>query len=112
MHNHSCLGGIFVSTLDVLEAMLSLTVCVPVMYDDELLFLFSSNILRTSKIHRSSEKRHFLRSKKTHRHSGNYLVSGCFEPCQPQRIISGLKTYFNPSPSYSAYKLLNHKIPK
>ena len=28
------------------------------------------------------------------------LVSWCFEPSQPQRIMSGLKTKFNPSPSY------------
>ena len=36
-----------------------------------------------------------------------------FEPSQPQRIIiSGLKTYFNLSPSYSANKSSNQKISK
>ena len=33
------------------------------------------------------------------------LVTQCFEPSQPLRIISGLKTNFSPSPSYSAHKL-------
>ena len=33
------------------------------------------------------------------------LVSWCFEPSQPQRIISGLKTNFSLSPSYSLNKL-------
>ena len=34
-------------------------------------------------------------------------ASRCFEPSQSLRIISGLKTNFNPSLSYSAYKSLN-----
>ena len=38
------------------------------------------------------------------------LDSWCFEPSQPQRIISGLKTNFNLSPSYSAQKSSNHKF--
>ena len=37
------------------------------------------------------------------------LVSWCFEPSQPQRIISGLNTNFNLSPSYSFHKSLHHK---
>ena len=36
-------------------------------------------------------------------------VSWCFESCQPQRIISGLKTNFSLSPSYSFHKSLYHK---
>ena len=31
----------------------------------------------------------------------SWLVSWCFEPSQPQRITSGLKTNFSLSPSYS-----------
>ena len=34
-------------------------------------------------------------------------VSWCFEPSQPQRITSGLKTNFSLSPSYSLNKLQN-----
>ena len=34
----------------------------------------------------------------------------CFEPSQPQRVISGLKTNFSLSPSCSAHKSQNHKI--
>ena len=34
------------------------------------------------------------------------------EPSQPQRIISGLKTNFSLSPSYSAYQPSNHKFCK
>ena len=34
------------------------------------------------------------------------LASWHFEPSKPQRIVSGLKTNFNPSPSYSAICLL------
>ena len=33
------------------------------------------------------------------------LVSWCFEPSQPQRITSGLKTNFSLSPSYSLNRL-------
>ena len=33
------------------------------------------------------------------------LASWCFEPSQLKRIISGLKTNFNPSPNYSFHKL-------
>ena len=33
-------------------------------------------------------------------HTESYLLSWCFEPSQPQRIISGLKTNFSLSPSY------------
>ena len=40
------------------------------------------------------------------------LVSWCFEPSQPPRIISGLKTNFNLSPIYSAQKSPNHKFSK
>ena len=35
------------------------------------------------------------------------LVSWCFEPSQPQRIILGLTTNFNLSPSYSKWRLSN-----
>ena len=35
------------------------------------------------------------------------LVSWCFEPNQPLRIISGLKTNFNPFFSYSTHKSVN-----
>ena len=35
-----------------------------------------------------------------------------FEPSQPQRITSGLKTMFNPSPIYSTRKSSNHKLSK
>ena len=31
---------------------------------------------------------------------GGYLVNWYLEPSQPQRVISGLKTNFNPSPRY------------
>ena len=37
-------------------------------------------------------------------------VSWCSETRQPQRITLGLKTNFNQCPSYSAHKLLKHKI--
>ena len=37
------------------------------------------------------------------------LVSWCFEPSQPQRITSGLKTNFTLSPSYSFHKSSYHK---
>ena len=38
------------------------------------------------------------------------LISWYFEPSQPQRIISALKTNFNLSPSYSAHKSPNHNF--
>ena len=38
------------------------------------------------------------------------LVCWCFEPCQPQRIISGLNTNFTLSPSYSFHKSSYHKL--
>ena len=34
----------------------------------------------------------------------NLFVSWCFEPCQPQMIVAGLKTNLNRSPSYSFHK--------
>ena len=37
------------------------------------------------------------------------LVSGCFEPSQPQRITSGLYTNFTLSPSHSFHKSSYHK---
>ena len=40
----------------------------------------------------------------------NGLVSWYFEPSWPQRIISGLKTNFSLSPSYSARKSSSHKF--
>ena len=41
--------------------------------------------------------------------AGSWLVSGCFEPSQPQRITSGLNTNFSLSPSYSFHESLYHK---
>ena len=38
------------------------------------------------------------------------LVGWYFEPSQPQRVTSGLKTNFNLSPGYSAHKSLNYKF--
>ena len=38
------------------------------------------------------------------------LVSWYFEPSQPQRITSRLKTMFNLTPIYSARKSSNHKL--
>ena len=38
-----------------------------------------------------------------------YVFSWCFEPSQPQRITSGLKTNFNISPIYLFRKSLYHK---
>ena len=43
---------------------------------------------------------------------GGWLVSWCFEPSQPQRTISGLKTNFNLSPTYSAHKSSNDTFSK
>ena len=40
------------------------------------------------------------------------LLSWYFEPSQPQRITSGLKTMFSLSPIYSARKSSNHKLSK
>ena len=40
------------------------------------------------------------------------LVSWYFEPSQPQKIKSGLKTLFSQFPIYSAHKSSNHKLPK
>ena len=40
------------------------------------------------------------------------FVCLCFEPSQPQRIMSGLKTNFNLSPCYCACKSSNHKFSK
>ena len=37
------------------------------------------------------------------------LVRWCYEPSQPKRITSGLKTNFNLSPAYSFQKSLFHK---
>ena len=51
--------------------------------------------------------RHYLW---TQAHTVSYLVSWCFEPVQPQRIISGPKTNFSLSPSYSEHKSSNHKF--
>ena len=39
-----------------------------------------------------------------------YLVSWYFEPSQPQRVTSWLKTMFNLPSIYSARKSLNHKL--
>ena len=39
----------------------------------------------------------------------SHLVSRRFEPSQTEKIISGLKTYSNRSPSYSFYKPWYHK---
>ena len=47
-----------------------------------------------------------------HRHNRKRereLVSCCIEPSQPKRIISGLKTNFNLSPTYSFHQSLHHK---
>ena len=44
------------------------------------------------------------------RRTVSYLVSWHFEPSQPQRITSRLKTMFNLSPIYSARKSSNHKL--
>ena len=52
---------------------------------------------------------HFKNSDTTG-HSAKKLVRWYFEPSQPQRISSGLKTNFNPSPSHSAHKTSNHKF--
>ncbi|WP_419582467.1 hypothetical protein, partial [Thiolapillus sp.] len=42
---------------------------------------------------------------------GNFfLVSWYFEPSQPQRVTSWLKTMFNLSSIYSARKSSNHKL--
>ena len=41
-----------------------------------------------------------------------WLVTWYFEPSQPQKIISGLKTNFNLSPNYSTHKSANHKFSK
>ena len=43
------------------------------------------------------------------RASPSHLVRWCFEPSQPQRILSGLKTNFNLAPSYSFRKSLCRK---
>ena len=42
----------------------------------------------------------------------NLLVNWYFEPSQPQRITSRLKTMFNLSLIYSALKSSNHKLVK
>ena len=39
----------------------------------------------------------------------SWFASWCYKPSQPQRIISGLKTNFNLSASYSSHKSLYHK---
>ena len=44
-------------------------------------------------------------------HWDSWLVSRCFEPNQPQRIISGLKTNFSLSPRYSFHKSFHHGSP-
>ena len=41
---------------------------------------------------------------------GGGVDKWCFEPSQPQRIISGLETNISPSPTYSAQKSWKHKI--
>ena len=38
------------------------------------------------------------------------LLIGVFEPSQPQRIVSGLKTYYNLSPSYSFHESVNSSL--
>ena len=48
-------------------------------------------------------------------HDGNsfevsWSVRWYFEPCQPQSVISGLKTKFNLSSSYSVHKSSKHKF--
>ena len=45
----------------------------------------------------------------TNRQRVRERVSGYFEPSKPQWLISGLKTNFNLSPSYSVHKSLYHK---
>ena len=44
--------------------------------------------------------------------SNTKFVSWYFEPSEPQRITSGLKTNFNLSASYSAHNSSNHKFSK
>ena len=46
---------------------------------------------------------------KQRKHQNTQLLSWCFEPSQPQKITSGLNTYFTLSPSYSFHKSLYHK---
>ena len=61
---------------------------------------FASSVLVAQMIHsillQTGEADEFYRLK---------LVSWCFEPSQPQRMTSGLKTNFSLSPSYSLNKL-------
>ena len=38
------------------------------------------------------------------RKSVSWLVHWCFDPCQPQRVTSGLETNVNPSPTYNAHE--------
>ena len=47
---------------------------------------------------------------KTKQQQQQQLVSWYFEPSQPQRMTSRLKTMFNLSPIYSARKSSNHKL--
>ena len=45
---------------------------------------------------------------KQRKHQNTQLLSWCFEPSQPQKITSGLNTYFTLSPSYSFHKSSHH----
>ena len=49
---------------------------------------------------------HYLKVGNAYIHE-DVVVSRCFEPSQPLKIISGLKTNFNLSLVYSAHKSLN-----
>ena len=44
------------------------------------------------------------------RYRSYLVISWYFEPSQPQRVTSWLKTMFNLSPIYSARKISNHKL--
>ena len=50
--------------------------------------------------------------KQTEIHEEGFIVSWCFEPCQPLEVTSGLNTNSDLSLSYSAHKSsnINHNI--
>ena len=66
-----------------------------------------------NKITFDHQSRHSALKKRTNCFDSSFadqLVGWCFEPSQPQRIISGLETNFSLSPSYSAQRSSNLEI--
>ena len=70
----------------------------------------ASTSLSLSEVAKGTSPKHFAQQNLRCTSTISYLVSWYFEPSQPQRVTSWLKTMFNLPPIYSARKSSNHKL--